>query len=65
MLQMKSIPELQKILCDEIDLLREGKTTASRSNAVATDINTILNSVKLQLQCAKFTGESRKLLPNE
>lgn len=51
--------ELRKVLFDEIDLLREGKVSPVRSNAIARLSSSIIESAKLEFAAAqaKINGQ--------
>jgi len=52
----KDISDLRDILCDEIDKLRNDKTTAANVNAVTNATGKILSTIKVQMEYAKLTG---------
>lgn len=56
-MQMKSINELREILCDEIDKLRNDKTSAANVNAVTNATGKVLSSVKLEMEYQKMIGK--------
>ena len=56
MQQTKNINELRAILCDEIDRIREGKSTAPQVNAVVNATGKIFQSIKMELDYHKLIG---------
>lgn len=53
----KNINDLREILSQEIDKLREGKTTPASINAITNATGKIFSSIKLELEYAKILGE--------
>lgn len=53
----KNINDLREILSQEIDKLREGKTTPASINAITNATGKIFSSIKLQMEYAKLLGE--------
>lgn len=53
----KNINDLREILSQEIDKLREGKTTPASINAITNATGKIFSSIKLQMEYAKILGE--------
>ena len=49
---------MRNILSEEIDKLREGKTTAANVNAVTNATGKILSTVKLEMEYAKLLGKN-------
>ena len=58
---MKNINELYKILSDEIDLLKAGKSNPARANALSNLTGKIFSGVRLQIEVAKLTGAQPRL----
>ena len=57
MTQSKNFNELRSILCDEIDKIREGKSTPANVNAVVNATGKIFQSVKMELEYYKLVGK--------
>ena len=57
MLKTKKIYEIQEILCDQIDRLREGKSTPAEANAIMHTTGKFLSTIKMQLDYYKSVGE--------
>lgn len=53
---MKTMNQLRDILCEEIDSLRDKKTTAANVNAVVNATGKILTTVKMEIEYAKVMG---------
>jgi hypothetical protein len=51
------------MLFDEIDLLREGKSSAQRANAIGRLAGGVVDSVKMELDMAKYLN-GRKAAPS-
>jgi hypothetical protein len=45
---------IREVLFDELDKLRDGTSNPSRANAVAKTATSIINTVRLELEHAKF-----------
>ena len=58
---MKTMNQLRDILCDEIDALREKKTTAASVNAVVNATGKIFTSIKMELEYAKSVGRQANM----
>lgn len=58
---MKSMSELRDILCEQIDALREKKTTPATVNAVVNATGKILSSVKLEIEYYRLLGKQPKV----
>ena len=56
-MQTKSLDDLRKILSEEIDKVREGKTSAANVNAVTNATGKILSSIKLEMEYYKLLGK--------
>lgn len=54
---MKNINEINEILCQQIDLLVEKKSTPKEVNAICNATATLIRNVKLQIDYAKLTGK--------
>jgi len=52
----KSINDLKNVICEEIDKLRNEKTTAANVNAITNASGKVISMVKLQLEYAKLIG---------
>lgn len=63
---MKNINEINEILCEQIDLIRDKKTTPKEVNAICNLTATLLRNVKMQIEYAKLSGKQPeiKLLEN-
>ncbi len=57
----KNIHEIRVLLCEEINNLRAGKTTAANVNAVTNATGKILSTVKMQMEYAKLIGKKPDL----
>lgn len=55
---MKDIRELREILCQQIDDLRDKKTTPANVNAIVNATGKILTTVKMEMEYAKMTNRS-------
>jgi hypothetical protein len=52
------------MLFDEIDLLRQGKSSAQRANAIGRLAAGVVDSVKMELEVAKYaTGRKTTEIP--
>lgn len=58
----KNINDLREILSEEIDKLREGKTTPANINAITNATGKIFSSIKLEMEYAKMLGEKPEIL---
>jgi hypothetical protein len=56
-MQTKSLDALRTILSEEIDKVREGKTSAANVNAVTNATGKILSSIKLEMEYFKLLGK--------
>jgi hypothetical protein len=56
-MQTKSLDDLRKILSEEIDKVRDGKTSAANVNAVTNATGKILSSIKLEMEYYKLLGK--------
>lgn len=56
---------LRNALFDELDALRENRTTPTRANAVAKMCGEIVNTVQLELNVAKFVSRGQKVDPKK
>ena len=54
---MLDAKKCQKILEEEVEKLRQGKTSPSNVRAINGSINTLLRIIKLEVEVAKLTGE--------
>jgi len=59
---IQNIGDLRQILAEEIEKVREGKTTAANVNAVTNASGKILSSIKLEMEYCKLTGKQPKML---
>ena len=50
------VGELQELLGEVLDNLREGKTSPQNANATANVVGKILSTVRLQMDYQKLTG---------
>lgn len=53
----KTLNDLRQILSEEIDKIREGKTSAANVNAITNATGKILSSVKLEMEYVKLLGK--------
>ena len=51
---------IRDMLFDELDALRNGTSTPQRAHAIAKTAATILGSVKVELEYAKFLSDTGK-----
>jgi hypothetical protein len=54
---MKTMNEIREILCEEIDALRNKKTTPANVNAVVNATGKILTTIKMEMEYAKSIGK--------
>jgi len=54
---MKNMNDIRQMLCEEIDSLREKKTTPASVNAIVNATGKILSTIKLELEYAKLAGK--------
>ncbi len=59
--QTKTLVDLRKILSEEIDKIRNGKTIAANVNAISNATGKILSSVRLEMEYAKLLGKTPKI----
>lgn len=57
----KDINDLRKILCEEINKLRNNKTTAANVNAITNATGKVLSTIKVQMEYAKLSGVEPKM----
>ena len=57
----KDINDLRNILCEEINKLRNNKTTAANVNAITNATGKVLSTIKVQMEYAKLSGEEPKM----
>jgi hypothetical protein len=57
---MKNMNDIRAMLCEEIQKLRDNKTTAANVNAITNATGKILSTVKLELEYAKITNKTPK-----
>jgi 3-methyladenine DNA glycosylase Mpg len=55
---IKNMNDIRAILCDEIEKLRDNKTTAANVNAVTNATGKILSTIKLEMEYAKLTNKN-------
>ncbi len=55
----KSTKGLQNVLFEELDLLRDGKSTPQNAKAKSTLVNTIVSTKKLEIDMARFVSDAR------
>ncbi len=58
---MKTMNEIRNILCEEIDALREKKTTPANVNAIVNATGKILTTIKMELEYAKSVGKQANM----
>ncbi len=58
---MRNVGELREILSEEIDKLRESKTTPTVVNAICNATGKILTSVRLQMEYCKLLGKKPRI----
>lgn len=57
---IKNMNDIRAILCDEIEKLRDNKTTPASVNAVTNATGKILSTIKLELEYAKLSNKRPK-----
>jgi hypothetical protein len=55
-MQAKSLNDLRNILSEEIEKIRDNKTTAVNANAITNAAGKILSTIKLELEYCKRIG---------
>lgn len=60
-MNVKTIDDLRVILSEEIEKIRNGKTTAANVNAITNATGKILSSVKLELEYGKLHGRTPQI----
>lgn len=58
---MKTMNEIRNLLCEEIDALREKKTTPANVNAIVNATGKILTTIKMELEYAKSVGKQANM----
>jgi hypothetical protein len=54
--ELPNITEIQSTLWEQVQNLREGKTTPANANAVSNAIGKMFTGVKLQMEYYRLTG---------
>ena len=54
---INNMNDIRAILCDEIEKLRDNKTTAANVNAVTNATGKILSTIKLEIEYAKLANK--------
>lgn len=54
---MKNMNDMRAMLCDEIQRLRENKTTPANVNAITNATGKILSTIKLEMEYAKLMNK--------
>lgn len=54
---MKNMNDIRRMLCEEIEKIRENKTTAANVNAITNATGKILSTIKLELEYAKLSNK--------
>jgi hypothetical protein len=57
---MKNMNDIRQMLCDEIQKIRDGKTTPANVNAITNATGKILSTIKLELEYAKLSNTKPK-----
>ena len=60
-MEIKTINDLRIIMAEEIQRIRDGKTTAANVNAITNAAGKILSSVKLELEYNKIQGRTTQI----
>ena len=60
-MKIKKLNELREILSDEIQKIRENKTTPANVNAITNATGKILTSIKLEIEYAKLLGKKPEI----
>ena len=60
-MKIKKLNELREILSDEIQKIRENKTTPANVNAITNATGKILTSIKLEMEYAKLLGKKPEI----
>jgi hypothetical protein len=55
-----NINELRNVLSEQIELLRDDKSTPAKANAITNACGKILSSIKLELEYRKATGKIKE-----
>ncbi len=55
---IKTVNDLRSILAEEIQKVREGKTTAANVNAVTNATGKILSTIKMEIEYNKLLGKT-------
>ena len=51
-----NVKEIQVVLWEQVNAIREGKTTAANANAISNSIGKMFTGVKLQMEYYRLTG---------
>ncbi len=56
-LELKDTENIRRVLTEEIELIKDGKSTPARANAISNLVGKILNSVKLDIEVHKYIAK--------
>jgi len=57
-MQLQTVNDMRLILADEIQKIREGKTTAANVNAIVNASGKILTTIKMEIEYNKLIGKT-------
>lgn len=55
---IQNMNDVRKVLCEEIEKLRENKTTPANVNAIVNATGKIISTIKLEIECAKLANKA-------
>lgn len=58
---LPNVQEIQSTLWEQVQSLRNGKTTPANANAVSNAIGKMFTGVKLQMEYYRLTGETPRI----
>ena len=57
-MEIKTVNDLRKVLAEQINRVRSGKSTPAQSNAITNATGKILSSIRMEIDYAKLIGET-------
>lgn len=57
-MQLQTVNDMRLILADEIQKIRDGKTTAANVNAIVNASGKILTTIKMEIEYNKLIGKT-------
>lgn len=57
-MEIKSVNDLRKILVEQINNVRSGKSTSAQANAITNATGKILTSIRMELEYSKSIGKT-------